>query len=91
MMTMQFKRRLKAQAHALNPVVMIGQKGITENALLEVNNALETHELIKVKISAETREEKYAIAETICSHCRAHLIQIIGHVAIIYRKREEAK
>ena len=60
------KQRLKAKAHILKPIVMLGQAGLTENVLVEVDRALETHELVKVKISESDRDERQAIAERIC-------------------------
>ena len=52
-LTSQKKQQLKAQAHKLNPVVMLGDKGLTENVLAEVDIALAAHELIKVKIAGK--------------------------------------
>ncbi|MBS4051924.1 MAG: ribosome assembly RNA-binding protein YhbY [Methylomonas sp.] len=79
------KKKLKAQAHPLNPVVMIGQSGLTPAVLKEINVALDAHELIKVKIRAE-RDERNVIKEQICTDTRAELVQSIGQVAVIYRK-----
>lgn len=79
------KKKLKAQAHPLNPVVMIGQSGLTPAVLKEINVALDAHELIKVKIRAE-RDERNVIREQICTDTQAELVQSIGQVAIIYRK-----
>lgn len=79
------KKKLKAQAHPLNPVVMIGQSGLTPAVLKEINVALDVHELIKVKIRAE-RDERNVIREQICTETHAELVQSIGQVAVIYRK-----
>ncbi|OQW74632.1 MAG: RNA-binding protein [Proteobacteria bacterium ST_bin11] len=78
------KKKLKAQAHPLNPVVIIGQAGLTDAVIKEINVALDAHELIKVKIRAE-RDERAAIREQICTQTTAELVQSIGQVAIIYR------
>ncbi len=78
-------KSLKAKAHNLNPVVMIGQAKLTEAVLAELNIALDVHELIKVKIRAE-KEERTDITEQICSNTGALLIQAIGQIAVIYRK-----
>ncbi len=83
------QRSLKAQAHALKPVVMLGQKGLTEAVLSEIKIALEAHELIKVKVAAEDKEERQAVVAEILTACSAELIGIIGHIAIIYRKKEK--
>jgi RNA-binding protein len=79
------KKKLKAQAHPLNPVVMIGQSGLTPAVLKEINLALDAHELIKVKIRAE-RDDRSLIREQICTDTHAELIQSIGQVAVLYRK-----
>ncbi|OAI00427.1 RNA-binding protein [Methylomonas methanica] len=78
------KKKLKAQAHPLNPVVIIGQAGLTDAVIKEINVALDAHELIKVKIRAE-RDERAAIREQICAQAKAELVQSIGQVAVIYR------
>lgn len=78
------KKQLRASAHALNPVVMVGQAGLTEAVLAEVELALNSHELIKVKIRAE-RDERKQISEKICAATGAELIQSIGQIAVIYR------
>jgi len=82
------KKTLKAQAHSLNPVVMIGQSGLTAAVLAEIEIALNSHELIKIRIRAE-REDRKQITEKICADTKAELIQSIGQIAIIYRKNPE--
>ena len=79
------KKKLKAQAHSLNPVVMIGQAGLTAAVIKEINLALDTHELIKVKIRAE-RDDRQIISEQICSQTLSEQIQSIGQIAVLYRK-----
>ena len=78
------KKQLKSQAHSLKPVVMIGQAGLTHAVLAEIENALDCHELIKVKIRAE-RDERKLISEKICQNTQAELIQTIGQILVIYR------
>lgn len=78
------KKNLKAKAHSLKPVVMIGQLGLTEAVLAEIEIALDVHELIKVKIRAE-RDERNQISQQICSNTGAELIQTIGQIIVIYR------
>lgn len=78
------RKKLKAEAHALKPVVMIGQSGLTDAVLAEIELALDSHELIKVKIRAE-REDRREISEKICLSTGAELIQAIGQIAVIYR------
>ena len=79
------KKKLKAQAHPLNPVVIIGQAGLTAAVIKEINLALDAHELIKVRIRAE-RDERTAIRERICAETQAEQIQSVGQIAVLYRK-----
>lgn len=79
------KKKLKALAHALKPVVMIGQAGLTTQVLKEIDSTLDVHELIKVKIRAERDERQYLSAE-IARITRAENIQNIGQIAVFYRK-----
>lgn len=79
------KKKLKAQAHPLNPVVIIGQAGLTPAVINEISIALDAHELIKVKIRAE-RDERSVISEQISRETQAELIQSIGQVAVFFRK-----
>jgi len=78
------KKKLRAEAHTLKPVVMIGQSGLTAGVLAELDQALNIHELIKIKIRAE-RDQRKLISEKICSDTGAELIQTIGQIAVIYR------
>jgi len=78
------KKKLRAEAHTLKPVVLIGQSGLTASVLAEIELALDSHELIKVKIRAE-RDERKLISEKICRDTGAELIQTIGQIVVIYR------
>lgn len=84
-----FKQTLRAQAHHLKPVVLLGSKGLTEAVVAEVNGALITHELIKVKINGAEKEDRQNMAMELCQQLHADLVQLIGNTAIIYRKNEE--
>lgn len=83
------RKFLKAEAHHLKPVVLMGQHGLTDNVLSEIDQALEIHELIKVRVPGQEREEKAAIVSRIADHCRAEAVQTVGHVATFYRRRRE--
>ena len=78
------KKKLRAEAHKLKPVVIIGQSGLTAAVLAEIEQTLDCHELIKLKIRAE-RDERKQISEKICADTGSVLIQSIGQIAIIYR------
>ncbi len=79
-------REFRSQAHALNPVVMIGSKGYTEAVQAEIERALFDHELIKIRLSGLEREQKRELAQHICETHQAELVQMLGHVLTIYRK-----
>lgn len=89
MLSKQFVKELKAKAHSLKPVVMIGAKGLTEAVIKEIDGALDAHELIKVKASQMDREDKGELAESIASQTESHFINNIGGVFIFYRERKE--
>lgn len=84
-----FKQSLKAKAHHLKPVILLGTKGLTQAVIEETNIALIAHELIKVKINGAEKEDRQAIAAELCTQLQADLVQLIGNTAIIYRKNEE--
>ena len=84
------RKKLKAQAHGLHPVVMIGHAGLTGAVLSEIELALDSHELIKIRIRAE-REERKSISEKICQETGATLIQLIGQITIVYRLNPKKK
>jgi RNA-binding protein len=83
------KRFLRSKAHHLKPVVMVGQHGLSENVMHEINLALDVHELIKVKLSVGDREEKKKILGEVISNSKAELIQSIGHVAVLFRRNHK--
>lgn len=85
------KQHLKGLAHSLKPVVMLGNNGLTEGVLAEIEQALEHHELIKVKIAAEERETKSLIADAIIRESGASKVQVIGNILVLYRPAQERK
>ena len=83
------RKKLKAIAHALDPVVTVANKGVTEGVLAEITRALLDHELIKIKVldDRDGRQEKLA---AICAATDAQLIQHIGKIGIILRRNPDA-
>ncbi|EDU58189.1 ribosome assembly RNA-binding protein YhbY [Providencia stuartii] len=84
-------QHLKSLTHHLNPVVMIGNNGLTEGVLAEIELSLAHHELIKVKIAGEDRETKNLIAAAIVRETGAVNVQIIGKILVLYRPSDERK
>ncbi|WP_441004531.1 ribosome assembly RNA-binding protein YhbY [Pseudocolwellia agarivorans] len=84
-------QHVKGLAHSLKPVVLLGNNGLTEAVVAEIDFALNHHELIKVKINTEDRETKALIVEAICRETNATKIQVIGKTLVIYRQSPEKK
>lgn len=85
------KQYLKGLAHPLKPVVQLGNNGLTEGVLAEIENALSFHELIKIKVPSDDKEEKKLIMEAIIGETNAVQVQAIGHVLVMYRQSDEKK
>lgn len=78
-------RHLRGLAHHLKPVLMVGDKGMSDNLLAELDRVLEDHELIKVSIAGAEREDRRALTAELCEHSGAELVQIIGRISVLYR------
>jgi RNA-binding protein len=85
-------RALRAETHRLKlkPVVMIGQNGLSENVQTELEQALEHHELIKIRIPALENVEKKELINKISTELNANIIQTIGHVLVLFRKKPKS-
>lgn len=78
---------LKAQAHSLNPVVMLGNDGLSEAVIKEMEASIAHHELIKIKLNAgETRKEQ---AQAAADAVKAELISVVGRTAVLFRQDKE--
>jgi putative RNA-binding protein, yhbY family len=80
---------LKAQAHPLHPVVMVGQQGLTDSVIKETDAALTAHELIKVRVFGDNRAERIEICDTLCETLGAQLVQHIGKLLVLWRKKPD--
>jgi RNA-binding protein len=89
LLTSKQRQQLKAQAHGLKPIVFIGNHGLTSAVQNEVTRALDDHELIKIGIQGKERAERQQILETICLSLKAELVQTVGSIGILYRKKED--
>lgn len=88
-LTIAHRRELKAQAHALNPVVMIGKSGLSSSVIEELNRGLSSHELIKIKVQIDDRIARNELFERICQQLNAAPVQHIGKIFVIYRPKPE--
>ena len=84
-------KSLKQLSHHLEPVVLLGAKGLTPAVHVEIDCALEAHELIKIKLSSKDKAEKQAMTDEICKKHTAELINQIGHIIAIYRKNKKRR
>lgn len=84
-------QHLKGMAHSLKPVVLLGANGLTEGVVSEIENALGHHELIKVKVPSEDREEKKLIMDAIVRETGAVKVHVIGHTLVLYKQSDNKK
>lgn len=84
-------RFLRGQAHDLKAMLQVGGKGLTDTLVAELENALEHHELIKVKVGAEDRETRDTMIAELAKRSGAALVQRIGHVAVFYRPSKDKR
>ncbi len=89
MLTAEGKRSLRARAHHLKPVVLIGQHGVSDAVVAEIGIALDAHELIKIRFRGTEREAREADVARICATLAAELVFGIGGTAVLYRQRVE--
>ena len=82
-------RFLRAHAHSLKPVVLIGGAGLTDNVINEINQALDDHELIKVRVNADDRDDKKLMIDRIAQQTDSEAVQTIGHIGIFYRHNKK--
>ena len=85
------RSELRAQAHKLTPVVIIGDKGLTDEVIAEIDRSLKAHELIKVRAATDDREARGTWMATICERVGAEAVQQIGKVLVLFRENEREK
>ena len=81
---------LRAQAHELSPLVMIGDAGLTESVMTEIERTLNAHTLIKIRVFSDDKETRVAYAQAICEKLNCALVQHIGKLLVIYRPESSA-
>ncbi|HEY5734103.1 MAG TPA: ribosome assembly RNA-binding protein YhbY [Gammaproteobacteria bacterium] len=83
------KKTLRGLAHSRKPVVLMGNAGLTDGVLAALDEALLIHELVKVKVAAEDRQERDKIIQTMLERSNAELVQRVGHIATLFRRNQE--
>jgi putative YhbY family RNA-binding protein len=84
------RRELKARAHALDPVVLVGGGGLSSAVLAEIDRCLKSHELIKVRVNGSDRSGREAILEEICTRTGAQPVLHIGKILVLFRENVRA-
>ena len=88
-LTPRERTHLKGRAHALEPIVQVGQGGLSAAVAAELDRALTAHGLIKVRINGADRRERSAIAEAICTRTDAVAVQQVGKIIVLWRPTPE--
>ena len=82
----QERKRLRQIGHSHNPVVMLGSQGLTDNVVEEALRALADHELIKVKVAGEDKEQRLLLLQGLADKTEAQIVQQVGKMALLYKK-----
>jgi RNA-binding protein len=83
------KKHLRRLAHPMSPIVMLGNAGLTDAVVAELDRALTDHELVKVSARVGERDARNEALDTLASRTQSELVQRIGHVGVFYRRRAE--
>jgi RNA-binding protein len=82
------RKKLRSLAHHLNPVILIGQNGLSADVIKSIDKALNDHELIKIKFN-EHKESKKELTAEITQKTKSSLAGLIGNIAIVYRQNKD--
>jgi len=82
----KLRKALRAAGHRLNPIVQIGKEGVSAGVLAQLSEALDHHELVKVKVGTESPDDRFAAAERIQAEGNAQVAQVIGRTILVYRQ-----
>ena len=83
------RRALRGAGHHLSPVVQVGKEGFTPAVLQQLSEALEAHELVKVKVGTESPQDRFEVAERMGQEAGAHVAQVLGRTVLVYRRHPE--
>jgi RNA-binding protein len=85
----RLRKTLRAAGHHLSPVVQVGKEGVTDAVLRQLDVQLGAHELVKVRIGAESPEDRFEAAERLGGAAGAQVAQILGRTVLVYRRHPE--
>lgn len=88
-LTTRERKNMRSIAHHLQPIVTVGDKGLSEGVVAETERALEDHELIKVRLPAADKSDRKQLAEELATACRAEVVQHIGRITLLYRAAQK--
>lgn len=88
-LTPKAKQQLKAKAHSLKPIILVGNAGVSPAVIKETDRALTDHELIKVRIPTQDRDLRKQLFAELCAANQAELVQMIGNIGVLFRKNAE--
>ena len=91
MLSEKHRKQLRKLAHHRKVIVIVGQHGLTDNVMAEIDQALAVHELVKVRINAGEREERSAMIDRVAQQTQSDVVQRIGHIAVFFRRAEKPK
>lgn len=89
MLTGKQKRYLRSEAHHLNAIFQIGKDGVSHNQVKGINDALEAHELIKVKLLDTCPDDVHTVALEISVQTKSDVVQIVGHTIVFYKTSDK--
>ena len=88
MLNSRQKKILRAKAHDLKPLILIGKSGVTDGCIQSINEVIDSHELIKIKF-IEHKDNKKNLSETICKKTDSEIIGAIGHTIMLFRQNSD--
>jgi len=91
MLTGKQKRFLRSKAHHLDPLFQVGKGGVNENMIKQIDDVLESRELIKVNILQNCDEDRDTVAEQLSKGAKAETVQVIGNTIVLYKESKEKK
>ena len=82
----KLRRSLRAHGHALSPIVHVGKAGMTPAVVKQVEQALADHELVKLKVDADSPDDRFAAADQLAAQPGVNVVQILGRAILIYKR-----
>lgn len=89
-LTAQQRSHLRALGHHLDVVIQVGKDGLTDGLCAAVGQALDQHELLKVRFSENTPGDRHELADELATRCSAALVHVMGRTALLYRRRPDS-